>query len=111
MVFAARGRDLRTLWFVSRGRSDLNAKRKHVKKVSAQINRILFEDWNPLGVEVEDEYEGYVGAVHHVLLRGASQEELIELLNALEHEEGLASSRAIKVSVADKLLKVELTPD
>jgi hypothetical protein len=57
------------------------------RKIQDKISRILYEDWDPLGlkdVAPSDEYDSYVGGVYRLLASGASCEQLAEHLAELE---------------------------
>ena len=53
-----------------------------------QIDRILWEVWDPIGVhgvdEARDEYRSYIPAVYHALRNGASDEVLESVLESIE---------------------------
>ena len=46
----------------------------------ARVDRVLWEDWDPIGVRAlggpEDEYSGYVGSILALLRSGATEAEL-----------------------------------
>ena len=57
------------------------------REIQERIGRILFEDWDPLGlrdVAPSDEYDSYVGGVYRLLASGASCEQVAEHLAELE---------------------------
>ena len=58
--------------------------------VKQQIDRILWEVWDPIGVNkispARDEYSGYVYGVFHLLTSGASDKEIAQHLLTIVHE-------------------------
>jgi len=68
------------------------------------LNRILLEDWNPIGVGVpDDEYSSYAGTVARMLREGAREEEIAAFLSkaATEHI-GVSASPAAERAAAAK---------
>ena len=69
----------------------MNRRSKDARGIQDAINRILFESWDPIGLnEVlpEDEYNSYVGPVYRALANGAGEAEIISLLTELESQIG-----------------------
>lgn len=67
----------------------MDHKRRTVRHVYEEINKILFTYWDPIGMNdvlPKDEYEAYVGAVYGALANGTSEEGLVRLLTSLENE-------------------------
>lgn len=60
------------------------------RDVKLQIDRILWEVWDPIGVNkispARDEYTGYVNGVFQLLTSGASDEEISQHLLTIVHE-------------------------
>jgi hypothetical protein len=57
------------------------------REVQDRIGRILYEDWDPIGlrgVAPSDEYDSYIGGVYRLLASGASAEQVAEHLGGLE---------------------------
>lgn len=58
----------------------------------AAVSRVLFEQWDPMGVRAEDphwpadEYEGYAAGVLDLVLHHASDDVVAEHLAAIESE-------------------------
>ena len=53
------------------------------RELQKKIGRMLYEDWDPLGlrgVVPLDEYDGYIGGVYRLLASGASCEQVAEHL-------------------------------
>jgi hypothetical protein len=60
------------------------------RAVKQQIDRILWEVWDPIGVNkispARDEYSGYVNGVFQLLTSGASDEEIAQHLLTIVHD-------------------------
>ena len=59
------------------------------RSVKQQIDRILWEVWDPIGVNKiapRDEYSGYVNGVFQLLTSGASDEEIAQHLLTIVHD-------------------------
>ena len=57
------------------------------REIQDRIGRILYEDWDPLGlhgIAPADEYDSYVGDVYRLLASGASCEQVAEHLAEVE---------------------------
>ena len=57
------------------------------REIQDRIGRVLYEDWDPLGlreIAPSDEYDSYVGGVYRLLASGATCEEVAEHLAKLE---------------------------
>jgi hypothetical protein len=68
-----------------------NAMEKYAaRSVKQQIDRILWEVWDPIGVNkispARDEYSGYVNGVFKLLTSGASDEEISQHLLTIVHD-------------------------
>ncbi len=86
------------------------------RQVQNQISRILWGQWDPIGVQGDPnawgEYDAYVGGVYDLLVRGAPDDEVIEHLRRLETETmGLpGSSKAHLAAIAAALRGVTFRP-
>ena len=78
------------------------------------IGRILWEDWDPIGVKpfgeaARDEYDSYIAGVHKLLKEGASSDAISAHLMKIEEETiGLTpapSEAARTLEVAEKLIE------
>jgi hypothetical protein len=60
------------------------------RSVKQQIDRILWEVWDPIGVNkispARDEYSGYVNGVFQLLTSGVSDEEIAQHLLTIVHD-------------------------
>lgn len=89
------------------------------RDVQLEIRTILLRDWDPIGVgelpEGQDEFDGYVGRVHSLLVSQPSEREVVEWLARVERESmGLPVSpeRLRRIAeVAEKLLAVDVRRD
>jgi|SRR5580692_7192829 hypothetical protein len=58
------------------------------REIRSQIRRVLWEEWDPIGVndtpETADEYDLYIGGVYRLLAQGASGADLIAFLGGIE---------------------------
>jgi len=67
----------------------MGEKARRGRDIQVIIGRILYEDWDPLGLSgsaPRDEYDSYIGGVHSLLAAGASCEQVAEHLAALERD-------------------------
>ena len=65
----------------------MDERERRGREIQDKIGRILYEDWDPLGlrdVAPSDEYDSYVGGVYRLLVSGATCEEVAEHLAKLE---------------------------
>jgi hypothetical protein len=68
-----------------------NAMEKYAgRSIKQQIDRILWEVWDPIGVNkispARDEYSAYVNGVFQLLTSGASDEEIAQHLLTMVHD-------------------------
>ena len=91
----------------------MSRRRKKAQEIQESIRRILFEDWDPIGINdsaPDDEYDSYVGGIYRLLVSGASEHQIIERLYQLETTSmGLSGDRERLKSVAEKLLKLNVS--
>jgi hypothetical protein len=81
-------------------------------EIQEQIRTVLNSDWDPIGVAdaVDDEYDGYIGAIYSLLRRNESDEAIAKHLLSIEVERmGLpgASMKGL-LGVAARLRKLLL---
>jgi hypothetical protein len=65
----------------------MDEKERRAREIQDQIGRVLYEEWDPLGlrgVAPSDEYDSYVGGVYRLLATGASWEQVAEHLAEIE---------------------------
>ena len=86
-----------------------------------QIHDVLWNDWDPIGVNdaaPEDEYDSYIGGVYRLLASGCGRDELVNHLLKLELDTmGLGpmapgsepKHRSRLEAVADKLLALDVS--
>jgi hypothetical protein len=56
--------------------------------IQNQMRKVLNSDWDPIGVAdiVDDEYDMYIGHLHSLLIKGASEQDIAEYLLWVELE-------------------------
>jgi hypothetical protein len=65
----------------------MDERERRGREIQDKIGRVLYEDWDPLGlrgVGPSDEYDSYIGGVYRLLASGASCEQVAEHLAELE---------------------------
>ncbi len=65
----------------------MNSKQRRARDIQDRISKILYEDWDPLGLKdvvPSDEYDSSVGGMYRLLASGASCEQVAEHLAELE---------------------------
>jgi len=90
----------------------MDARSKRAREVQAEINRILFEIWDPIGMKdalPPDEYNAYVGPVYRALSNGANEAEIISVLTRLESHIGCRAQWPDKRKAAARLCAVNLS--
>jgi hypothetical protein len=82
--------------------------------IQNQIRNVLNSDWDPIGVAdiVDDEYDMYIGQVHSLLAKDASEQDLAEYLLWVELERmGLTGTPMNQLlQVAKNLINLHLPP-
>ena len=86
---------------------------KRAAEIQDSIRRILYHEWDPIGVAglaPSDEYDSYIAPVYRVLVGSRSEDELIDLLHRTEIERiGMAcESREQLRPVARRLLALDV---
>ncbi len=59
------------------------------KKIYSEIEKIIWEDWNPIGLnknESNDEYESYLNQLFSMKINGANETKIKEYLIKVEFE-------------------------
>jgi len=86
------------------------------RRIMAEICRVLWEQWDPIGVNDEPdafgEYDGYAGSLYGLLLRDASEEEIDQQLYTYETDNmGLRSlDKKERLAVVKSLRAIDLDP-
>lgn len=83
------------------------------RDIQDRIGRILYEDWDPLGlrgVAPSDEYDSYIGGVYRLLASGASCAEVADHLAQLERAPlGYSEATAARnMAAAKKLCELDI---
>ncbi len=59
-----------------------------IRKIMSDIRRVLWEQWDPIGVNDEPkafgEYNGYASSIYNLLMRGAADDEIAQQLHTYE---------------------------
>jgi hypothetical protein len=90
----------------------MSPKAIRAREIQEQINRILFESWDPIGMNdvlPEDEYGSYVGPVYRALVDGADEAEIIAVLTQLESQIGCRARWPDKRKAAMQLRALNLS--
>ena len=92
-----------------------HTKQKRGLEIQDSIQKILFQDWDPIGVNsnlnLQDEYDGYIAPVYRILIGSRSEEDLIEFLCRTERETigtGCESREQLR-SIARRLLALDVS--
>ncbi len=89
------------------------SKKERAAEIQESIRRILFYDWDPIGINdagADDEYDSYVGSIYRLLASGADEYKIIERLYQFEtNSMGLDGSREKLKNVAEKLMKLNIS--
>jgi hypothetical protein len=90
-----------------------NPKQKRARLIMKEIHDILWNDWDPIGVNghgPDDEYDSYIGDVYRILTKTPDASRLIEHLYREETETMGLPPRDPKCiePVAKKLLAIDL---
>lgn len=95
------------------GRNSTEPGRNRALDVQESIRRILFNDWNPVGINdsgLEDEYDSFIAPVYRILIGSRSEHEIIQYLGNAETE--LLGKRLgdinMKRKVTEKLLGLDV---
>jgi hypothetical protein len=90
-------------------------RRKKAAAIQDAIRRVLYEDWDPIGISgiaPRDEYDAYIAGVYKLIAskRSDSHDALVEFLARVEADNmGLTPSEAAKLRlVAKKLLSLSV---
>jgi hypothetical protein len=92
----------------------VNTRDARAREIQTSIARVLFEDWDPIGVRhepgCEGEYDAYVGGVYRVLASAPSLDTVAQHLADIERDQiGLGPASPEKLRpVAEKLLALNV---
>ena len=82
------------------------------KSIHAEIKRIIWQEWDPIGVRgeaPEDEYNAYIGGIHALLAGGADKAAMVDHLHRMETESmGLRGDKGRLGPIAESLLKADV---
>jgi hypothetical protein len=84
---------------------------KAARRIQSEINEVLFQYWDPIGLNgalPKDEYARYVAAVYRALADGAGEFQIIRLLTDLEPKIGCQASIAKRREAARRLCALDL---
>jgi len=95
-----------------------NIRTKRAAEIQDAIRRVLYDDWDPIGVSgwgPKDEYDSYIAQIYRILTSNGAENDLIEYLMDSEigiygHAEKCDATRAIRDRlrpIAQKLLAVD----
>jgi hypothetical protein len=72
------------------GRDRPLSKKERAGRIQQSIRKILFFDWDPIGIshdsKLDDEYDAYVGRVYRILAGTTSEDDIIRYLHRIELE-------------------------
>jgi hypothetical protein len=90
-----------------------NPAKKRDREIMDQINYVLYNHWDPIGVKnlgPDDEYNFLIAKIYRMLESGASKQELIDGLFKLEKNDiGLSCKDKHSLEpVAQKLLEINI---
>ena len=79
------------------------------------IRQVLFDDWDPIGVNdiaPDDEYDRYIGPDWRILATTRSEQDLIQFLNRVaQHDMCLSATPPEELqAVVNKLLLIDVPP-
>ena len=66
------------------------SKTERAAEAQASIRQVLFQDWDPIGVNgnlnLQDEYDDYIAPVYRILMGSRSEQELVDFLFQTERD-------------------------
>jgi len=87
--------------------------RNKATAIQESIRQILFNDWDPIGINdsaPDDEYDSYIAGVYRLLVSGASGSEISEHLRQIEITQiEVATNPDHRKMVADKLKSLDVS--
>jgi hypothetical protein len=95
-----------------------DARTQRELKVMDSIRQVLFQEWDPIGVNdnetLSGEYDSCIAPVYRLLAEGASAQAIAECLFKLEHELGVpgkSKDHLLPVAIRLRSLDIELRSD
>jgi len=86
-------------------------KRNNGISLYEQINEILWNDWDPIGIKdiaPHDEYSGYTTTIYRLKTNGVDKETIANTLNQIETDTiGLTGNMETCLQVAEKIIKLK----
>ena len=80
------------------------------KEIYNEINVIIWSDWNPIGLNINDspnEYEGYLNQLFSLKINGADKIKIAEYLFKTEKEiMGMESDEVFCEKIAEKIIRI-----
>jgi len=94
----------------------MDDRRKHARAMHQKINRVLQNEWDPIGVadvpEAQDEYESYVPQIYAMLIRGRPVREIFDYLWRAETQHmGLCGNQQRTMHIAETLAALQSRPE
>ncbi len=92
----------------------MKSQAKNLKKAFGDIRNVLFNAWDPIGVnsnsKLSDEYDSYIAGIYRLLVDGAKHEALASHLTEIETAMGLpgCTDHARLLIIVEKLKAVNL---
>jgi hypothetical protein len=91
-----------------------DSRNKRAAEIQDSIRRILYQEWDPIGVSgsaPEDEYDSYIAPVYRILCGSRSEQELAEFLFRTERDiVGVWSESPERLQpVARRLLELDVS--
>lgn len=87
--------------------------KKRGVEIQEAIRRILWEDWDPIGINdcaPDDEYDSYLGGIYRLLVSDTSEHQIQEALKQYEKNSmglELTHRNDGRIKVARKLMEIE----
>ena len=83
---------------------------EHQKAIYSEIDKIIWEDWNPIGLKKEesiDEYESYVNQLFSLKINGANHTKITEYLMKSDYEiMGIKVDEKLFEKIATKIINI-----
>ena len=90
----------------------MKPRQRRAREIQAAIGRILWEEWDPIGMRgsgPDDEYNAYVGGIYGLLARGADKAAIVDHLYRIETDTMGSPGDPTRLGpIADSLLKLDI---